>query len=105
MEDQDYKFKLPDAYTSLLGDVELGSQVIMGFRPEDIDIGYGDYMGVVYIIEPLGRDKIVHIDIGGAVIRAIAPYDYNIVEGNRVKFSIREDKIYLFDRKSGEAYF
>ena len=105
IEGPDYEFRLPDTYSSLLDDKEIGSEVIMGVRPEDIDIGSGEYMGVVYIIEPLGRDKIVHIDIGGIVIRAIAPYDYDIIEGSKVSFSIKEDKIHIFDRRSGEAYF
>lgn len=103
LEGPDYIFKIPSSYWDILSKYESEMEVVMGVRPEDIELGYGEYSGVVYVVEPLGRDKIVHIDIGGVIIRALASSDYHVIEGNKIDFTIKEDKIHLFDKKREEA--
>ncbi len=105
LEGIDYLFKIPKVYHDVLKNIEVGTEVILGIRPEHVDIGLGEYSGKVYVVEPLGRDQIVHIDIGGEIIRALAPGDYKVEEGKEIRFSFREDKIHLFNKDDGKSFF
>ena len=82
--------------------VEVGKRVVIGIRPENVKIGSGPYRGRVAILEPLGRDMIVHIEVDGMTIRALAPSDLNIREGDIISFDLDYDYLHLFDKKSGE---
>ncbi len=98
---------LPIDLSSLMRDgvdglIDSRGRVVLGIRPEHIIIGSGPYKGRIVIIEPLGRDAIIHIDVNGYVIRALAPTSLNIVEGETVNFDIDYSSIHLFDGKTGE---
>jgi ABC-type sugar transport system ATPase subunit len=103
LEGPDYMFKIPREYIEIIKEYNIDEEVILGVRPEDIILLKGEYTGLVYVVEPLGRDKIIHIDIGDAIIRALAPGDINIKEGKKINFEFNEDRIHLFNRKSGDA--
>ncbi len=79
-----------------------GEKVVIGIRPEHVLIGEGPYTGKVIIIEPLGRDAIVHIDVNGYVIRALTSEFHDIKEGDVVKFDFDYSSIHIFNGKSGE---
>jgi len=90
---------------SVLREVGAEGRAILGVRPEDIIVGEGEYEGDVFIIEPLGRDKIVHINAGGIILRALVPVGFDVDEGDKIRFTFVKKRIHLFDGKSGEAYF
>lgn len=52
----------------------LGSEALIGFRPEDVRIGKGDVTslrlrGSRGLVELLGRERLAHVDLGGQEIR------------------------------------
>lgn len=80
-------------------------EVIVGIRPEHVTIGIGDYEGEVYIIEPLGRDKIVHLRVGDIIIRAVVSEDIKVKESDKIRFSFIREKLHIFDKRTGKALF
>jgi len=98
----EFSVKLPDDIASVLRG-RAGSEIVFGVRPEDIRIGDGDLAGEVYVVEPLGRDSIVHVRIGDIVLRILARgSEYSM--GDVVRFSFDMSKIHVFDKKTGKAY-
>ncbi len=91
--------------SKLLKELSASGEVILGVRPEHIIVGEGEYSGNVYIVEPLGRDKIVHISVGGIMLNAVVPGEQEVNEGDTINISFMMDKIHLFDKSSGKAFF
>lgn len=89
----------------LINNLGIDGEVVIGIRPEHVIVGEGMHAGEVYIIEPLGRDKIVHIKIGDIIIRALVQEERDIKEGEKIKFDFIKEKLHIFNPKSGKAYF
>jgi len=47
------------------------SRTVAGVRPEDVRIGVSGLSGSVRLLENLGRDVLVHIDVAGSNVRAL----------------------------------
>jgi multiple sugar transport system ATP-binding protein len=99
------RVRLLDDQSSVLRSLGASGEVLIGIRPEHVRVGEGEYEGEVYIIEPSGKDKIIHVRVGELIIRAIVGGDVEVREGSKIRFSFQVDKIHVFDRKSGDAYF
>jgi multiple sugar transport system ATP-binding protein len=79
-----------------------GSEVILGFRPEDVKISLdGTIEGVIKFIEVAGDKKIVHVKINDHEIRLLADLLDPFVEGQNVKININMSKLHIFDKKTG----
>jgi multiple sugar transport system ATP-binding protein len=58
---------------------------------------------VVYVVEPLGGEMILHLGIDDQLIKAIAPPSLEAKYGDRVWVEMDPDRLYLFDKKTEEA--
>jgi len=84
-------------------------EIVLGIRPQDVLVyeearGKKDLIETsLYTTEPLGDILILDLKIGVYLIKAVVSPDFEI--GQREKFWIRfpEDKIHLFDKKTGNA--
>ena len=103
LEGMDYEFRIPREYHELLEE-HLLEDIVLGVRPEHILLNTGDYEGKVYIVEPLGRDKIIHIDMGAGVIRAVAGEGVEVREGEKIRYGFDPKHIHFFNKKTGKAY-
>ena len=80
-----------------------GAGLLVGVRPEHVEIGAGDLNATVTLTEPLGRDFLVHLNVGPSSIRALVPAD----EGTRLKAGedvlvhIEASHLHLFDAPTG----
>ena len=83
------------------------SEVILGVRPEDIDIIHGNEEGHatahVLVTEPLGRDVVVTTDVGGNIIKIVTTPLKSPTPGEKIKIKFRTKKIHIFDKKFGKA--
>lgn len=82
-------------------------QLTLGVRPEDwaraspaADEGI---QGVVDIVEPLGGETIVTLDVEGTAVRWRAGARTDVSGGTPVRLTAPADRLYLFDARSGEA--
>jgi inositol-phosphate transport system ATP-binding protein len=80
-------------------------EATVGIRPEHLELGApgeGDASAEVYVVEPMGREQIVDVQVGGHRLRAIAPPGFRAQIGDRVGLRFAAERIHLFDRASGE---
>ena len=83
-----------------------GKGYILGFRPEHIRLtGDGEnfisILGTVALIEPLGSDSIVMVDIAGTAvtIREDGQFSATVGESTTVRFDMKRS--HLFDAETG----
>jgi ABC-type sugar transport system ATPase subunit len=70
---------------------------VVGVRPQHVLLGDGAHLGRVDVIEPLGTESLVHLDLGGEHL--VARTEKPPLPGEiRVGFA----RTYRFDRRSGE---
>lgn len=98
----DHHWRLP-----LPGHLSLPPDVIVGIRPESIELvdesTEGGLLARVKLIEPLGSEVIVHVTVGNLNIRVrCGPHTRPDIE-SEVVLSVDSDAIHLFDPVSGDA--
>jgi multiple sugar transport system ATP-binding protein len=74
----------------------LPAEVLLGIRPEDIQLGRGNFKGQVVLTEPLGVESIVHVRCGEQTLLSIVPgvSPYGLDE--EVRFEIVHDRLHFF---------
>src|SRR5579859_3791542 len=81
--------------------------VKLGFRPEHAELvesaSDGSLAGEVYVIEPLGNETLVTIDIGGGLVNIRQPADFAMPVGSRCAVRPMARHLHLFDVETGEA--
>jgi multiple sugar transport system ATP-binding protein len=100
-------FKYPSKkLNDLLKDQADGSKIVLGIRPEYIDVSKiqngRTIQGSIEIVEPVGNRMILDMDIGGHPVKAdVRAFD--ISSGDKVWVSFDEDKVRVFDKSSSNA--
>jgi multiple sugar transport system ATP-binding protein len=86
-----------------------GPGVLVGVRPHDLVVGPAaeagaiSLAGEVSVVEPLGSETLVHLDLGNASVIASAPGKVVPKAGDRVTVHAQPGSLYLFDAKSERA--
>ena len=75
--------------------------VSLGIRPEDVLLGSGEYGATVGVVERTGHESIVRLDAQGTPLKARAPGDTPAATGETVRFSLRVDRLHVFDAATG----
>jgi multiple sugar transport system ATP-binding protein len=87
------------------------SDLWLGVRPSDIrlnapDRGVPDARGEVEVVEPLGREVLLHLSLAGAskgeLLRVVVSPEDAPAEGAAIGIWFRRDRLHLFDRGTGE---
>lgn len=85
------------------------TQLLLGVRPHDVQLVPSDGADVparVDIIELLGNDMLVHLELPGGgerqKLRVVVPAETQLAIGERVGVRIRPDRLHLFAADSGE---
>jgi multiple sugar transport system ATP-binding protein len=98
-----FTFPVPPRLRPVLEGVQQ-SQVVLGIRPEDIIVnvtpGPGAIVARVYMSEPLGRENLLTLQIGGAMLRALAPPEIQVGLDQTVGLTFPENRVHLFDKAS-----
>jgi multiple sugar transport system ATP-binding protein len=76
-------------------------EVIFGVRPEEVMIGRepetGSVPGEVFVVEDLGNERLITLDLGGQYVVARVPADYPAEMGERLWFGFDPARVHLFD--------
>ncbi len=85
-----------------------GRQVLVGFRPEDLELDGQPGSGAVQIpakvdvVEYLGHDQLLHAQTGEHEIVALVPAEKRVESGDSVELAVAADKLHLFDPETEE---
>ncbi|MGH2406680.1 MAG: ABC transporter ATP-binding protein [Candidatus Limnocylindrales bacterium] len=82
---------------------EGGAGLLVGVRPEHVQVGQGDLNATVMLTEPLGRDFLVHLEVGPSSIRALVPAAEGapLKTGEGVAIRVEPSDLHLFDAETG----
>jgi len=72
-------------------------QVLVGVRPEDISVSDQGAAGEVYIVEPLGRDDLVNVNVGRVNVNVLADPELGLKIGDPVHLQFNAHKVQFFD--------
>jgi len=101
----DFTFPLPDHIACTVIKKILGPKLILGVRPEDINVNASKKFITAQVenIEPLGTETLLHLkfDHISAVARVSAKKEYFV--GKKMNIAFDENAIHLFDGKSEVA--
>ena len=109
--DESFSIALSGAWAERLGGYD-GRAVILGIRPEDIDIvteggASSERAGTVRVrldvVEPLGSEAFLSARIGAKEITARVPPRGLPAAGSEVGLVFNRERLHLFDAESGEA--
>jgi multiple sugar transport system ATP-binding protein len=83
-----------------------GRDVMVGLRPEDLEVGAGPrpegaVAGRVYVVEPMGAETWVTLDLGGARVIGSAPADFLPRSGEAAWVRYDPARVLLFDAPTG----
>ena len=80
-----------------------GRQVTVGIRPEHLVLGAGGLRGVVKVVESLGHERHLFVDLGGEnIICRQSSEDAPPAVGERVELLVKPEHVHLFDPESTE---
>jgi ABC-type sugar transport system ATPase subunit len=84
-----------------------GSDRIVGFRPEHIDVANGHGEGLrfdarVEVVEYLGDEQLVHMTRKDTNLQAKLPVERRVSAGDELTFVVPRDKLRMFDAETQE---
>jgi multiple sugar transport system ATP-binding protein len=107
--------RIPVAEKGRMKELEDGRQLVFGIRTESIrpllpgsrpnQAGEWGIIGVVEVVEPLGGETHLHIDILGVKFIAKCDGRQRVSEGAEMVFCFRLNAIHLFDAETRQAIF
>lgn len=90
---------------NLGSDVSVGTDVVIGVRPESLSLAAEDDPGrfsvPILAIEPQGPETVVTASFGESSLKVIVPTGTEAKEGNAISLSPESDLVALFDAESG----
>jgi multiple sugar transport system ATP-binding protein len=97
-----YKYILSKEVESNIIQSLIGSEVVVGFRPEDAEVrNDGVLEGAVKLIEIVEDRKILHIKINEDEVRVFVDLLAPFTEGQKVRIRINPLKLHIFEKKTG----
>jgi multiple sugar transport system ATP-binding protein len=84
------------------------SSLVLGIRPQDVSVhlkspGKGAIKATLEIDEPLGDRQVLDLRVGDYLVKALVLPDFKAELGDELWMEFPEDKISVFDKKSGQA--
>jgi ABC-type sugar transport system ATPase subunit len=99
-------FELPSSIGQKMKSVNT-LEVMLGFRPEHVVLSSSSQSNAlearVEMMESIGREVHVHLSFGDYPIVAVTTSVFDVVIGKPVWIIPNEEKIHLFDEKTGQA--
>jgi multiple sugar transport system ATP-binding protein len=95
---------------ALAGKGALPDRVLVGIRPEDIQVlsddpGSDGLQAQVSVVEPLGGETVVDLTMGPDIIKAVVPPAQHFAERQMVWIRFDPDRIHFFDAESGARLY
>lgn len=99
--------KFEGGLAEILAKVELPEELYLGVRPEDMIVtkdksSGAQLQGKVVVVEPLGADNIVTLDLNGSIIKVRSTPSMKLDIGETVYLKLDTSKILVYDGKTGK---
>ena len=78
-----------------------GRAIVVGLRPEDIQLAESGLDARVRLVEPTGAELHVLLEVGGETLTTVLHGRPRIQEGETVKIAVAFDKLHFFDEETG----
>jgi len=102
----DFVYKLNEKTAGIIKGNAGERELVFGIRPEDLKLHSnqveGSYEGKVSIVEPLGHESVAYVKVGPDILKIFVQKTMSVKAGDKVWISFNEDKIHIFDKKSGK---
>ena len=100
-----FAFPIQEDIYRIIKEEATSSELILGVRPEDVYIKKRKtpetlIQAEVYVVEPLGSEVIVDLNIDGNLVKAKGPPDLAVQQREKVWIGFNEEKIHIFDKKT-----
>ena len=79
-----------------------GRTVVLGIRPEHLELGDADAAATVVLTEQTGSETNIHLKLGATPINCLAKGRIGVEPGQSVHLRMQPGKIHLFDAKTGK---
>jgi multiple sugar transport system ATP-binding protein len=80
---------------------------MLGFRPEHASLAApgsaGAFAGEIYVVEPLGNETLVAVDVGGKVVNVRTTAEFTAAIGERCAVRPDPRHLHLFDAETGDS--
>jgi multiple sugar transport system ATP-binding protein len=102
------KLNLSGAAAKAAADRPQGADLLIGFRPEHLDIvdGQADLVRIpakVDVVEYLGNEELIHAQAEGNEIVALIPSDRRVKPGEQIELGVPLDKLHVFDPETEKS--
>jgi multiple sugar transport system ATP-binding protein len=78
-----------------------GRKVKYGIRPEHIDVGSGGIAAEIVVVEPMGAETELVLQVGGASLVAVTHGRASYGPGDKIQIAPQAEHAHLFDAASG----
>ena len=82
--------------------LEANREVILGIRPEHLEIADDGFEAEVIVIEPTGSETQLYARVGGQEIAAVFRERHEFAPGQRIRLRPMAECVHLFDPSSGQ---
>jgi len=102
--DGPFQYKLSSEYAGDLNSSLSGQRFTLGIRPENVkptnSAGDQTVTTTVEVVEPIGSDNYLHLDIGDDFIARVEA-DFEPEMGDQIEITFKQDHIHLFSPDTG----
>jgi len=96
--EESFKLRFPNEIFSKFKEED----VFLGIRPEHVSISLQEsnnlIPGIIYVTEPLGREVLLNIKVGNALLKCIVPQAMKLSSGDRVWINFDLNYCHFFDK-------
>jgi len=107
LDSGEFQIKLPSDIAKIVSEEAKGEELILGVRPEDIQVLKEPIEGVfeaeIYVIEPLGSETIINLKVGNYLFKSRMLGEFQEGHGEKVYVKFNVEKIHIFDKKTEKA--
>jgi multiple sugar transport system ATP-binding protein len=104
--EDDARIALTEKSQTRFGGVSNGVDLVFGVRPEDVHLSHqqvdSSIPAPVYVVENLGSEKIINIQIAGHIVKARTTPTFQCAAGDTLWVTIDQTRSHLFDAKTEE---
>jgi len=105
---ENFEYPVAEEFASAIAERATGD-LVMGIRPENISVAADGtdraISTVVDVVEPIGSDNYLYVDVGSDDCTVRTPANVRPAEGSAVHLTFDEDAIHVFDAENDENLF